>query len=96
MVQAGVLRLMEFQKRGAASEAALFNGQVVLDREKGELRILGIRRTAINAQAICDHLDTLVGVQVSEVIMHNLEFRLGKLEGARIRLESPQTNLRTR
>jgi len=55
--------------------------------EKGELRILGIRLTAIDAQSMCNHLDSLVGVKVGEVIMHNLEFRLGKLDAARLKAE---------
>jgi hypothetical protein len=57
--------------------------------EKGELRILGMRLTAIDAQSLCNHLDSLVGVKVGEVIMHNLEFRLGKLDAARLRAEKP-------
>ncbi len=63
------------------------------DTEKGELRILGQRHTAIDAQNLCDFLDSLVGIQVAEVIMHNLEFRLGKLSAAKLRSESPQNTL---
>jgi len=55
------------------------------DKEKGELRILGSRQTAITAQKLCDYLDSLVGLQVAEVIMNNLEFRLGKEEAAAFR-----------
>jgi len=61
--------------------------------EKGELRILGMRLTAIDAQSLCDHLNSLVGVKVSEVIMHNLEFRLGKLDATRLRTERPGATL---
>lgn len=61
--------------------------------EKGELRILGMRLTAIDAQSLCNHLDSLVGVKVGEVIMHNLEFRLGKLDAARLRAEKPGATL---
>ena len=61
--------------------------------EKGELRILGIRLTAIDAQSLCNHLDSLVGVKVGEVIMHNLEFRLGKLDAAKLKAEKPGASL---
>lgn len=61
--------------------------------EKAELRILGMRLTAIDAQSLCNHLDSLVGVKVGEVIMHNLEFRLGKLDAARLRAEKPGATL---
>jgi len=63
-------------------------------KEKGELRILGQRHTAIDAQTLCDHLDSLTGAQVAEVIMHNLEFRLGKLDAARLKAEKPQATVR--
>ncbi len=65
----------------------------VWDKEKGEIRILGRRDTAVNAQALCDYLDSLVGVQVAEVIMQNLEFRLGKEDGASIRAERPKATI---
>lgn len=65
----------------------------VWDREKGELRILGRRNTAIEAQALCDHLDSLVGVQVGEVIMNNLESRLGKQDGNLLRKEKPELTI---
>ena len=65
----------------------------VWDAEKGELRILGKRHTAIDAQTLCSYLDSLVGVQVAEVIMHNLEFRLGKLDAAKLKTEKPQASL---
>lgn len=67
------------------------SGNVV--SEKGELRILGMRLTAIDAQSMCNHLDSLVGVKVGEVIMHNLEFRLGKLDAARLKAEKPGATL---
>ena len=61
--------------------------------ENGELRILGTRFTAVDAQSLCNHLDSLVGVKVGEVIMHNLEFRLGKLDAARLMAEKPRATL---
>jgi len=66
---------------------------VVSDVERGELRVSGARLTAINAQALCDHLDSLVGAKVAEVIMHNLEFRLGKLDATRLRTEEPKATV---
>lgn len=65
----------------------------VWDTEKGELRILGQRHVAIDAQTLCSHLDSLVGTQVAEVIMHNLEFRTGKLDAARLKASKPNAPL---
>jgi hypothetical protein len=62
----------------------------VWDREKGELWIVGRRNTAIDAQALCDYLDSLVGSQVAEVIINNLESRTGKQDGDWIRREKPK------
>jgi hypothetical protein len=62
---------------------------MVLDREKGELRFLGQRHAAVDAQSLCDHLDSLVGIVVAEVIMSNLETRLGKKDGAKLREMNP-------
>jgi hypothetical protein len=56
---------------------------VVLDRAKGELRILGERNMALNVEALCRHLDGLVGQSVAEVIIRNHEFRLGKEDAER-------------
>jgi hypothetical protein len=68
--------------------------KIVWDREKGELRILGQRHLAIDAQALCDHLDSLVGPTVAEVIMDNHERRLGKEDAARFRREKPKATVR--
>jgi hypothetical protein len=65
----------------------------VWDTENGELRILGERHIAIDAQTLCNHLDSLVGVKVAEVIMHNIQFRLGKVDATRLRTEKPQSSL---
>jgi hypothetical protein len=62
----------------------------VWDREKGELRIVGRRNTAIDAQALCTYLDSLVGSQVAEVIINNLESQTGKQDGDWIRKEKPE------
>jgi hypothetical protein len=63
------------------------------DKEKGELRILGHRQTAMTPEFLCSHLDSLVGVKVAEVIMNNLEYRLGKHETEVFRKEKPQATL---
>ena len=56
-------------------------------KEKGELQISGKRHTALDAQTLCGYLDSLVGASVAEVIVHNLEYRLGKVDAARIKME---------
>ncbi len=66
---------------------------VVWDRAKGELRILGRRHMAISPGDLCNYLDSLVGAQVAEVIINNLEFRAGKDEAALFRRERPQATV---
>ena len=70
--------------------AKSFGEGPIWDREKGELRILGHRNAAVDARALCEHLDSLVGAQVGEVIMKNLETRLGKEDGVWLRKENPK------
>lgn len=64
------------------------------DREKGELHVMGQRCAAVDACALCDYLDSLVGEQVGQVIMKNLQTRLGKEDGLRLRKENPHLNLK--
>ena len=63
------------------------------DPENGEIRILGRRQVAIDAQTFCTLLDSLVGVQVGEVIMHNLRSRLGKIAAAELMKDMPGAKL---
>ena len=63
---------------------------MVLDRAKGEFHLFGRRHAAVDAQSLCNHLDSLVGPVVGEVIMNNLETRLGKEDGARMRKANPK------
>jgi hypothetical protein len=63
---------------------------VVWDRAKGELRILGQRHVAIDIQGFCEHLDLIVGPMVAEVVMNQREFRQGKDDAASIRQEKPE------
>ena len=58
--------------------------------ERGELLILGRRHIAIDAEALCRHLDSCVGKQVAEVLMSNHENRKGKEDVAKMRRENPQ------
>lgn len=66
------------------------NSEIFSDAES---RIFGARLTAIDVQSLCDRLDNLVGTKVAEVIMHNLEFRDGKLDAARVRAEESKATL---
>lgn len=63
---------------------------VVWDKAKGELRILGQRRAAVDIQGLCEHLDLIVGAKVAEVVMNQHEFRQGKDDAASIRQEKPE------
>jgi hypothetical protein len=63
---------------------------VVWDRAKGELRILGQRHAAVDIQGLCEHLDLIVGPMVAEVVMNQHEFRQGKEDAANIRQEKPE------
>jgi hypothetical protein len=63
---------------------------VVWDKAKGELRILGQRHVAIDIQGFCEHLDLIVGPMVAEVVMNQHEFRQGKDDAASIRQEKPE------
>jgi hypothetical protein len=51
--------------------------------------ILGRRHVAIDVDALCHHLDLLVGQQVAEVIMNHHQVRLGKDGAAFIRNQNP-------
>jgi len=63
---------------------------VVWDKAKGELRILGQRHVAIDIQGFCEHLDLIVGPMVAEVVMNQHMFRQGKEDAANIRQEKPE------
>jgi hypothetical protein len=63
---------------------------VVWDKAKGELRILGQRHAAVDIQGLCEHLDLIVGAKVAEVVMNQHEFRQGKEDAASIRQEKPE------
>ena len=61
--------------------------------EKGELLILGRRHIAIDAEALCRHLDNCVGKKVAEVIMNNHEVQKGKEDAGEMQRENPQARV---
>jgi tRNA nucleotidyltransferase/poly(A) polymerase len=63
------------------------------ENTKGILRVMGQRRLAVNAQALCDHLDLLVGSKVAEVIMANTAFALGASDAERAVKEMPDATI---
>lgn len=63
---------------------------IVSDEEKGELRILGRRRVAIDVEAFCEHLESLVGPSVAEVVMNSHEYRIGREHIKQLRSQNPQ------
>ena len=65
------------------------SSSIEFDEKRGEVRLLGIRQMVMNIDALCSHLDKLVGSQVAEVIMKNLELQEGKEEAERFRQNYP-------
>ena len=63
---------------------------VVWDKAKGELRILGQRHAALDIQGFCAHLDLIVGAMIAEVVINQHEFRQGKEDAASIRQRKPE------
>jgi hypothetical protein len=55
-------------------------------------RILGRRHVAVDIEALCEHLDLLVGPQVAEVIMNHHVVRLGKEDAELERKEHPNAS----
>ena len=47
----------------------------------------------MDMDALCNHLDSLVGVKVAEVIIGNLEIREGREEAELFRRENPRANV---
>jgi len=67
--------------------------KMVLDKPKAEFRLFGQRQALVDVRSLCDHLDSLVGPVVGEVIMHNLESRLGKEDADRVREANPKATV---
>jgi len=66
---------------------------VEFDEKRGEVRLLGLRQMVMNVDALCTHLDTLVGSQVAEVIIKNLELQEGKEEAERFFRSHPEAKI---
>ena len=62
---------------------------IVSDREKGELRIHGVRFAAIDIKEFCRRLDRLVGPIIAAVQVNSLEVLQGKEDLEAIRKERP-------
>jgi hypothetical protein len=54
--------------------------------------ITGRRHVSVNIEALCEHLDQLVGQQVAEVIMNHHEVRLGKEDAEFMRKQNPNAS----
>lgn len=67
---------------------------LVVNEEKGELFVLGHRHVAIEVTDLLDLLDSLVGDHLAEVVMGNLERRLGNRDGHTIRQEQPHASIK--
>ena len=69
------------------------NNGIELDEKRGEVKLLGLRQMVIDMDALCNHLDTLVGNQVAEVIIKNLELQEGKEEAERFLRNHPDAKV---
>ncbi len=67
--------------------------RVAFDSEKGEIRIFGRRLVALDVEALCRDIDSLVGPQVGEVLIKNHERRLGKDDVDKFRKEKPGSSV---
>jgi len=67
--------------------------EIMLDRTKAEFRLFDRRQALVDVQSLCDHLDSLVGPVVGEVIMNNLESRLGREDAKRVREANPRATV---
>ena len=66
---------------------------IEFDEKRGEVKLMGSRQMVIDMDALCSHLDTLVGNQVAEVIVRNLELQEGKNEAERFLRNHPDPNV---
>ena len=69
------------------------SNSIEFDEKRGEVRLLGLRQMVISMDALCNHLDTLVGSQVAEVIIKNLELQEGKEEAERFLRNHPDAKV---
>ena len=66
--------------------------RVLWNHDGGEIVISGRRHMAIDIQALCRHIDQLVGPRVSAVIFNQHWFRLGREDATRVKLGKPTAN----
>jgi len=85
-----VLAVKDRKARGGEEK---LTDQVAVEKVKGEFRLFGRRQALVDVQSLCDHLDSLVGPVVGEVIMNNLESRLGKEDTTRLREANPKATV---
>ena len=69
------------------------NSRLIVNEEKGELFIDGHRRVAIEIITLLDFMDSLIGTRVAEVMMNNIESRLGKQDCQHILNAKPQASI---
>ena len=71
----------------------MLNTDIEFDEKRGEIRLLSLRQMIMNMEALCNHLDALVGNQVAEVIIKNLELQEGKEEANRFLENHPNSRV---
>ena len=74
-------------------EWGTLNNGIEFDEKRGEVKLLGVRQMIMSMDALCNHLDTLVGDQVAEVIIKNLELQEGKEEAERFLRNHPDAKV---
>ena len=85
--------MLAVKDRKARGGEEKLTDQVAVEKVKDEFRLFGRRQALIDVQSLCDHLDSLVGPVVGEVIMNNLESRLGKEDTTRLREANPKATV---
>ena len=60
--------------------------------DNGELIVSGRRHMAIDIQALCRHVDLLVGPRVAAVIFNQHWFRLGREDATRVKVQKPTSD----
>jgi len=85
---------IELRKLVAPRRRDTVDNELVLDRTRAELHFFGRRQAVIDPQSLCSHLDSLVGAVVGEVIMNNLETRIGREDGIWVRKTNPTATVR--
>jgi hypothetical protein len=85
--------VLAVKDRKASGDEEKLTDQVALEKIKDEFRLFGRRQALVDVQSLCDHLDSLVGPVVGEVIMNNLESRLGKEDTTRLREMNPRATV---